>query len=99
MSETLISSPGSVLTVLSAICVFWFYVEQVTEWKLINYVPPLLFLYATPIILKNTGVTPASSVTYSGLSNYALPAFIVLLSLKVIVPTAVKVRAKVCWSC
>ncbi|MBT5220675.1 MAG: DUF819 family protein [Woeseia sp.] len=96
MSETLIGSPGGVLAVLCAICIFWFYVEHVTERTLFNYVPPLLFLYATPIILDNTSVIPASSVVYFELSNYALPAFIVLMSLKAIVPTAVKVRAKVC---
>ena len=94
MSETLIGSPGGVLAVLCAVCAFWFYVQQLTEWKLFNYVPPLLFIYATPVILNNTGVIPASSVVYSGLSSYALPAFIVLMLIKVNVPAAVKVMGR-----
>lgn len=94
MSETMIGSPGGVLAVLCAVCAFWFYVQQVTAWKLFNYVPPLLFIYATPVILNNTGVIPASSVIYSGLSSYALPAFIVLMLIKVNVPAAVRVMGK-----
>jgi uncharacterized membrane protein len=94
MSETLIGSPGGVLAVLCAICAFWFYVEQATEWKHFNYVPLLLFIYATPVILNNTGVIPASSVVYSGLSRYALPAFIVLMLIKVNVPAAVIVMGE-----
>jgi uncharacterized membrane protein len=57
MSETLIGSPGGILATLSAICASWFYVEQVTERKLLKYAPPLLFIYATPVILTNTVVS------------------------------------------
>lgn len=94
MSEILISSPGGVLAVLCAVCAFWFYVQQVTNWNLFNYVPPLLFIYATPVILNNTGVIPAASPVYSGLSSFALPAFIVLMLIKVNVPAAVKIMGK-----
>jgi len=94
MSDILISSPGGVLAVLCAVCAFWFYVQQITGWKLFDYIPPLLFIYATPVILNNTGVIPAASPIYSGLSSFALPAFIVLMLIKVNVPAAVKVMGK-----
>lgn len=94
MSESLIDSPGGVLAILCAVCAFWFYVQQVTQWKLFDYIPPLLFIYATPVILNNTGVIPASSSVYAGLSSFALPAFIVLMLIKVNVPAAVKVMGK-----
>jgi len=94
MSESLVASPGGVLAILCVVCAFWFYVQQVTEWKLFDYIPPLLFIYATPVILNNTGVIPATSLVYSGLSSYALPAFIVLMLIKVDVPAAVKVMGK-----
>jgi uncharacterized membrane protein len=94
MSDTFISSPGGILAVLCAVCAFWFYVQQVTGWTLFNYIPPLLFIYATPVILNNTGVIPAASPVYSGLSSFALPAFIVLMLIKVNVPAAVKVMGK-----
>lgn len=94
MSEILINSPGGVLAVLCAVSAFWFYVQQVTGWTLFNYIPPLIFIYATPVILNNTGVIPAASPIYSGLSSFALPAFIVLMLIKVDVPAAVKIMGK-----
>ncbi len=94
MSDALISSPGGVLAVLCAVAAFWFFVEQITEWKLFQYLPPLLFIYATPVFLNNLDVIPSGSSVYSGLSTYALPAFIVLMLLKVNVPAAVRIMGK-----
>jgi uncharacterized membrane protein len=94
MPDTLISSPGGVLAVLCAVAAFWFYVAQVTGSKLFQYVPPLIFIYVTPVVLNNLDVIPASSPVYSGLSAYALPAFIVLMLIKVDVPAAVKIMGK-----
>ena len=94
MSDALISSPGGVLAVLCAVAAFWFFVEQITEWKLFQYLPPLLFIYATPVFLNNLNVIPSGSSVYSGLSTYALPAFIVLMLLKVNVPAAVRIMGK-----
>ncbi|MCH8302538.1 MAG: DUF819 family protein [Proteobacteria bacterium] len=94
MSDILISSPGGVLAVLCAVAAFWFYVEQVSALKLFQYIPPLIFIYATPVFLNNLDVIPASSPVYSGLSSYALPAFIVLMLIKVNVPATVKIMGK-----
>lgn len=94
MSESLIGSPGGVLAVLCAVAAFWFFIEQVTEWKLFQYIPPLLFIYATPVFLNNLDVIPASSPVYAGLSAFVLPVFIVLMLIKVDVPAAVKVMGK-----
>ena len=94
MTDILISSPIGVLSVLCVVAAFWFLIQQVTNWKLFDYIPPLLFIYATPVILNNTGVIPGSSPVYSGLSAFALPVFIVLMLIKVNVPAAVKVMGK-----
>ncbi len=94
MPDILISSPGGVLAILCAVAAIWFYVAQVTDAKLFQYVPPLIFIYITPVILNNLNVIPASSPVYSGLSTYALPAFIVLMLIKVDVPAAVKIMGK-----
>ena len=94
MSDILISSPGGILAVLCAVAAFWFYVEQVSASKLFQYVPPLIFIYATPVFRNNLDVIPPSSPIYSGLSAYALPAFIVLMLIKVNVPAAVKIMGK-----
>jgi len=94
MTDALISSPAGILTVLCATAAFWFLVQQKSGWKLFDYVPPLLFIYATPVILNNTGVITSSSVVYSGLSAYVLPVFIVLMLIKVNVPAAVRIMGK-----
>jgi uncharacterized membrane protein len=99
MENVLISSPVGVLAVLCAVAAFFFLVAQVSEAKLFHFLPPLLFIYATPVFLSNlaiggTTVLPSSSIIYSGLSKYALPVFIVLMLIKVNVPAVVKVMGK-----
>ena len=93
-TQTLISSPIGVLAVLCAVAAFFFFVAQVSEAKLFNYVPPLLFIYATPVFLNNFDVIPSKSIIYTGLSQYALPVFIVLMLIKVDVPAVVRVMGK-----
>ncbi len=94
MSDALISSPGGVLAVLCAVAAFWFFIEQITQWKLFQYLPPLLFIYATPVFLNNLEFIPSDSSVYSGLSSYLLPAFIVVMLIKVNVPAAVRIMGK-----
>ena len=94
MENVLISSPIGVLAVLCLVAAFFFFLAQVTESKLFHYLPPLLFIYATPVFLSNLAigghtVIPSSSIIYSGLSKYALPVFIVLMLIKVNVPAVV----------
>lgn len=79
---------------LCAVAAGWFYIAQVTGWKLFQYVPPLLFIYATPVLLNNTGIIPATSPVYAGLSDFVLPAFIVLMLIKVNLPAAVRIMGK-----
>jgi len=94
MADPLISSPGGVLAVLCGVAAFWFLVEQVSGSKVFVYVPPLLFIYATPVFLNNFDVIPSSSPVYGGLSSFVLPAFIVLMLIKVNVPAAVRIMGK-----
>jgi uncharacterized membrane protein len=54
----------------------------------------LLFIYATPVFLNNFGAIPHESPVYDGLSNFALPAFIVLMLIKVDVPSAIRIMGK-----
>jgi uncharacterized membrane protein len=68
--------------------------EQTTKAKLFKFIPPLLFIYATPVFLNNFDVIPSKSPVYSGLSAFALPVFIVLMLIKVNVPAVVRVMGK-----
>ena len=93
-SEVLISSPIGVLATLAFVAAFFFMLEQTTRAKLFQYIPPLLFIYATPVFLNNFDVIPSDSPVYAGLSAYLLPAFIVLMLIKVNVPAVVRVMGK-----
>ena len=98
-TQILISSPIGVLAVLCIVAAFFFLLAQVTEAKFFNFIPPLLFIYATPVFLSNLtvagyNVIPTKSIIYTGLSQYALPVFIVLMLIKVNVPAVIKVMGK-----
>ena len=93
-ADALISSPIGVLATLCVVAAFFFYLQETTKAKLFNYLPPLLFIYATPVFLNNLDVIPSASPIYSGLSQYVLPAFIVLMLIKVDVPAVVRIMGK-----
>ena len=93
-SQSLISSPPGVLAVLCLVAGGFFLLAEKTRHKFFDYVPPLIFIYATPVLLNNLDIIPASSPIYSGLSAYALPAFIVLMLIKVDVPAVVRVMGR-----
>jgi len=93
-SEALVNSPLGVLAVLIFVAAFFFMLQQRTQAKLFDYLPPLLFIYATPVFLNNFGVIPSESPVYPGLSAIALPIFIVLMLIKVNVPAVVRVMGK-----
>ena len=90
----LVSSPIGILAVLCVVAALFFYLQQATRAKLFDYLPPLLFIYATPVFLNNFGVIPAESPVYAGLGDYVLPAFIVLMLIKVNVPAVVRIMGK-----
>ncbi len=94
IESRLIESPIAVLAVLTLVAAFFFAVEQKTRWRIFNFFPPLLFIYALPLVLNNTGVLPAKSPAYDILSQFALPVFITLLLLSIDVGSAVRVMGK-----
>ena len=94
MNSTLISSPAGVMTVLIAVVAFWFWLERSTRWKIFEFLPPLVFIYATPVLLSNFGVIPFHNATYDFLYKYGLPVFIVLMLIKVDVLGAVRIMGK-----
>ncbi len=94
MDTALISSPAGVMAVLVAVVCFWFWLERKTEAKVFNYLPPLIFIYATPVLLSNTGLIPFSNPAYTFLRDYGLPIFIVLMLLKVDLFGAIRIMGK-----
>jgi len=55
-----ISSPAGLLAVLLGVCAFFFFLERATRWRLFHYLPPLIFIYAAPMVLSNWRVLPVA---------------------------------------
>jgi uncharacterized membrane protein len=94
MNDALVTSPVGVMAALVAVVSFWFWLEKKSGWKLFEYLPPLIFIYATPVVLSNTGVLPHHSEAYDFLRHYGLPIFICLMLIKVDVMGAVRIMGK-----
>jgi uncharacterized membrane protein len=94
VTEPLVTSPAGVMAVLIAVVAFWFWLEKTTRWTLFDYLPPLIFIYASPVLLSNTGIIPFTSEAYDFLRQYGLPIFIVLMLVKVDVLGAVRIMGK-----
>src|SRR5687768_9605207 len=90
----MVQSTEGVLAVLAAVCAFFFWLEKRSGWRLFTYFPPLLFIYATPVLLNNFGVLPPTSPTYDALRQLVLPSFIALMLFSVDVGAAVRVMGK-----
>jgi len=94
VNSVLITSPIGVLAALTAVVSFWFWLEKKTQWKIFEFMPPLIFIYASPVLLSNTGIIPFKSEAYDFLRQYGLPVFIVLMLIKVDVVSAVRIMGK-----
>ncbi|MHC4560356.1 MAG: DUF819 family protein [Planctomycetota bacterium] len=94
MDESYISSPVGILTVLCGIGAFFFFLEERTKWKLFNYFPPLIFIYAIPAVMSNTGILTNTSPVYDWLSLIVLPMFLVIMLLKVDVVSTVRMMGR-----
>lgn len=92
--ESYISSPVGVLTVLCGVGAFFFLLEERTKWRLFNYFPPLIFIYAIPAVLSNTGVLTNSSVVYDWMSDAVLPMFLIIMLLKVDIASTVRMMGR-----
>jgi uncharacterized membrane protein len=94
MTSPLIDSPAGVLAILVAVVSFWFWLEKKSGWKIFDYLPPLIFIYATPVVLSNTGLIPYENAAYDFLRHYGLPIFICLMLIKVDVIGAIRIMGK-----
>jgi len=94
MDDSYISSPVGVLTILCGVGAFFFFLKGQTKWKLFNYFPPLIFIYAIPAIMSNTGLLTQTSGVYDWLSSTMLPMFLVILLLKVDVASTIKMMGR-----
>jgi len=94
MSDSLITSPLGILTILAGVASFFFFLEKKSGWKIFNYFPPLLFIYTIPVIFSNTGLMTNKSPVYGWMGDTILPMFLIIMLLDVDVKSAVKVMGR-----
>lgn len=90
----MIESSFAVMAVLAGTAAFYFWLEKATGWKLFKYIVPLIWIYATPMVLRNVGVLPPASPAYDVLRHWGLPIFIVWLLLSVDVGAAIRIMGR-----
>jgi uncharacterized membrane protein len=90
----MIQNPAGILSVLTGIAALFFLLEHRYRWRLFRFFPPLLFIYAIPVILSNTGVIPTDAAVYSGMRTYGLPFFLTILLLDVNLKAAMRVMGR-----
>ena len=77
MPDTLISNPLGILFVLTGVVAFFIFLQRATKWKFFDYFPPLLFIYAVPLVLSNTFIISNESPMYNWMGSIVPPMFIV----------------------
>lgn len=82
------------MTVLAGTAAFFFFVARITRWKVFDFLIPLIWIYAVPVVLRNVGLLPESSGAYDVLRNVGLPVVIVLLLIDVDVGAAVRIMGR-----
>ena len=73
MTESLITSPAGIIAVLAIVTSFFFFLEKKTGSPLFNYLPPLIFIYLTPVLLSNIGFIPSKAPVYDFMGDVMLP--------------------------
>jgi uncharacterized membrane protein len=90
----MIQNPAGILAFLTGIAALFFYWEHRYRWRIFSYLPPLMFIYAIPVVLSNSGVIPTSHGVYDGLRRYGLPFFLTILLLDVDVRAAFRIMGR-----
>ncbi|KAA3635361.1 MAG: DUF819 family protein [Calditrichaeota bacterium] len=94
MTEILISSPAGILAVLAAIASLFFFLEKKTKWKGFNYLPPLIFIYLTPVLMSNLHIIPTKAPVYDFMGANLLPMFLTIMLLDVNILATIRIMGK-----
>jgi len=80
-----------VMAVITMVPVFFLWLEKTTKWKVFEFLPAIIWIFLTPILLSNLhvipgvefSVIPRSSDIYLTFRSFAVPMFIVLMLLDI----------------
>lgn len=80
-----------VMAVITMVPVFFIWLEKRTKWKVFDFLPAIIWIFLTPILLSNLyvlpgldfSIIPRSSPVYTTFRAFAVPMFIVLMLLDI----------------
>jgi len=90
-NQPIFTDPIGVMAVITMVPVFFVWLQRTTRWKVFDYLPAIIWIFLTPILLSNTGIIPRSTPIYSVFKTFAVPMFIVLMLLDINIRQAVRV--------
>ncbi|UCG51310.1 MAG: DUF819 family protein [Candidatus Latescibacterota bacterium] len=93
-SEVLITHPYALLAVLMLVPVMFLGLERWTQWRVFEYLPPVVWIFVFPIVLSGLRIIPNSSPTYDTFKAFAVPMFIILMLLDVDLRATMKVAIR-----
>ncbi|MCA9257733.1 MAG: DUF819 family protein, partial [Planctomycetales bacterium] len=100
LADSLMADEAGVLAVLAGVCALFFWLEKRTQWRLFHYLPPLAFIYLTPVLLSNvkwygeSTALPVQSPVYDALDRLGLPMLLTWLLLNVDVRSALQLMGR-----
>ncbi|SRR5690606_32604243 len=95
MKEAFITDPTQIIIFLSVLLAFIYWIkEQPFAKPVFKVIPFVLWIYFLPMITTTIGITPQSSSAYDWVTNYFLPASLVLLLISSDIPSILKLGPK-----
>lgn len=91
MEQAFFSDTIGVMAVICMVPVFFLWLEKKTKWKIFDYLPAIIWIFITPIILSNLNIIPKSTPIYKTFKSFAVPMFIVLMLLDINIRQSMKV--------
>jgi uncharacterized membrane protein len=95
MNKALITDPTNVIIFLTCLLAFIYWIkEQKFAKPVFKVIPFVLWIYFLPIITTTIGITPQKSPAYDWITDYFLPASLVLLLISADIPSILKLGPK-----
>ncbi len=91
MEQAFFTKPIEILAVIFMVPVFFLWLERLTKWKIFDYLPAIIWIFITPIILSNLDLIPKSTPVYKTFKSFAVPIFIILMLLDINIRQSIKV--------
>lgn len=88
-----------VMAVITMVPVFFLWLEKKTKWKVFDFLPAIIWIFLSPILLSNlhvipgvdVSIIPRSSPVYDTFRSFAVPMFIVLMLLDIDIKRTLRV--------